>query len=202
MTAKMIASILILCCFWGAKASASTIDFYNYYLGVQVQGVSLDNDKVPGLDSSGWMAGVLYKGRLKDYFQFAVGVDYFYADDNLPFEQQVTDRLTDDVRTISSDVSGLSFYLEAGVQYKFPPQNRWAVGVLGGYRYSDISRGVLACSDCEEQQLPDFENAVYVKPFIEYQWSKFVISQLYYTQYVSGDPFDNGVGLQITVWAM
>ncbi|MCL1038561.1 porin family protein [Shewanella submarina] len=202
MTKTLTLMVFLLGTLLCSQAKAGSIDFYNYYIGLQLQGISLDDQSDQGLDDSAWTAGVFYKARLKDYFQFAVGVDYFYTEDKAPFEQEVNDKLSDETRSVSSDVTGLSWYLEAGVQYKFPPEDRWTLGLLAGYRYSNISRGILACSGCEDQELPDFKNAAYLKPFVEYQWTKSVITQLFFTQYVSGDQFENGLGLQITVWAM
>lgn len=198
ITTSLIA--LLIC----APIHAEDIHFFDYSFGVSYQYLSIKD--IPTIQSNqerisggnGHAIGLYYKGEPFEYMQFTTGIDYMMVDDATPFNQTVENEFTGDVSVRKSDVSGFGMYAEAGLLYTPNQLEIVSFGLLGGYRYNNIERGILRCENCDSEELKDFDSSLYGKAFVEFQLTTDVHIQLNYTHFMADTGFDNSVGIQVS----
>lgn len=184
-------------------SKAENVNFYNYSYGVSYQALSV-NDIYEGteldmqVDDFAHAIGIYYKGEPRSFYQFAIGIDYVYIKDDNPFTEEVKNSITGNKLSRESDVTGTAIYGELGLILKDYLVENLTIGLLGGYRYNNISRSIFRCSSCEEQELDNFKSASYLKPFIEYQFTRRIHVQLGYSHYLNDEGFDSSIGLHIS----
>lgn len=188
-------------------SKAENVNFYNYSYGVSYQALSV-NDINQGteldmqVDDIAHSIGIYYKGEPRSFYQFAIGLDYVYIEDDNPFSEDVKNAVTGEKLSRESSVTGTSIYGELGLILKDHLVENLTIGVLGGYRYNNISRSIFRCSSCEEQELDNFKSSSYIKPFIEYQITKRIHVQLGYSHYLNDEGFDSSIGLHISFMSL
>lgn len=189
--------------FNSSHSAAHDINFYDYSIGVSYQALSI-NDINQGteldlqVDNLAHALGVYYKGEPKPYIQFAIGLEYVYIQDDNPFEEEITNSITGKTFSRESDVTGTGMFGEIGLISQGHFVENLTIGFLGGYRYNDISRSIIRCSNCEEQALDSFKSSPYLKPFIEYQFTSRIHAQLSYSHFTEDEGFENAISLQVS----
>ena len=199
--------LMVLILLFSPLGLTESVNFYNYSYGISYQALSV-NDINEGteldmqVDDLAHAIGIYYKGEPQSFYQFAIGIDYVYIEDNNPFNEAVKNAITGDILTRESDVTGTSLYGEIGVIFKEQLVENLTFGILGGYRYNNISRSIFRCSRCEEEVLDNFKSSSYLKSFVEYQFTKRIHVQLGYNHYFNDAGFENSVGIQISFIAL
>ncbi|ALO44043.1 hypothetical protein [Pseudoalteromonas phenolica] len=200
-------SLISVVMFLAAPSFAENVNFYNYSYGVSYQTLSV-NDINEGteldmqVDDMAHSIGIYYKGEPRSFYQFAIGLDYVYIEDDNPFSEEVKNAITGEVESRESDVTGTSIYGELGLISKDHLVENFTIGALAGYRYNNISRSIFRCSSCEEQELDNFKSSGYIKPFIEYQFTRRIHVQLSYSHYFNDEGFENSIGLHISFMSL
>ncbi|KAF7764117.1 hypothetical protein PCIT_b0024 [Pseudoalteromonas citrea] len=186
------------------KVHANDLDFYKYHIGVKTSYLNVNNQTNKPeqnllLEDYGASLGAFYSGQYNSYMSFAVGIDFIYIEDKLPFSESVRNEFTGELSSKESSIFGKAIYAEGGIFYPFLYQNQLQIGLLGGYRYNDLTRTIFRCEQCQEQELYQFENSTYVKPFIKYKFSARFSLQIAYSHYFNEMGFDNSIDLQVTL---
>ena len=190
--------------FFQTHVKANDFDFYKYHMGVKTSYLSVNNQTSKPeqnllLEDFGMSLGLFYTGQLSAYGLFTLGIDFIYIEDKMPFSESVRNEFTGKLSEKESSIFGKSIYLEAGLFQAFTYHNQLQIGVLGGYRYNDLSRTILRCSQCEEQELYQFENSAYVKPFIKFKFTPSMSVQIAYSHYFNDMGFNDSIDFQFTL---
>ncbi|MBQ4860606.1 hypothetical protein J8L98_02715 [Pseudoalteromonas sp. MMG013] len=197
-------TIFILLLAHSVKTQANDLDFYKYHIGLKTSYLSVNNktnnpEQSLLLEDFGVSLGAFYSGQYESFGLFSAGIDFIYIEDKLPFSESVRNEFTGELSEKESSIFGKAIYVEAGVFTSFLYQNALQFGVLGGYQYTDLTRTILRCEQCTEQDLYQFENSTYVKPFIKYKFTARLSVQFAYSHYFNDMGFDDAISLQITL---
>lgn len=199
---KLILVIIFFLCFF--KVNAYEVGFSDFGVNYQLMQVD-DNTKTEM--QVGNMAHALgiyftytpykYSRTVYKHWQSTMGADLVYISDQSPFNQLVTGGKSNNVSNKESKVMGYSAYLETGLSFYISGAKSTKLGLMVGYKYNDIVRTILKCSDCQVQDLYSFNHATYLKPFISFTFLHNVDAKLYLTYYFGDSGFRHGLGLQI-----
>lgn len=196
---KKIYLMALMLVWFSANVHSYEKQVYKYSVGVSSQLLQVSNDlNVLGVDDPGYAFGLYYKAKPSRHWQLAVGADYVMFDDTAPQYQVVEDKVSGDITSISSDISGYSVYGEVGVQHQLTD---WTVGAMLGYRQNSIGRVFIACSGCVDTDIPEIKSGFYIKPFVEYQFTREVYMQLGYSIFESEKGIENSIGLQVSFYS-
>jgi hypothetical protein len=204
-TQKILLKTALVCIFTTyTKAHANDIDFYKYHVGIKTSYLNVNNqtnkpEQSLLLEDFGVSVGAFYSGQYNSFISLATGIDFVYINDKLPFSEAVRNNFTGQLSRKESSIYGKSIYVEGGIFYPFLYQNRLNIGILGGYKYNDITRTIFRCQQCEEQELYQFQNSTYIKPFIKYKFTSRFSLQIAYSHYFNEMGFNNSVDLQMTL---
>lgn len=197
MKHKFIFPLILLC--FCTSAIGYEKHVYKYSVGVSSQLLQVSNELTAlGVDDPGYAFGLFYKAKPNHFWQLAIGADYVMFNDSAPQYQIVEDKLSGDITSISSDISGYALYAEAGIHHRMKD---WTVGAAFGYRQNNIGRVFIACSGCVDSDIDEIKSAFYAKPYVEYQFTRQVYVQIGYSLFESNKGIENSLGFQVSFYA-
>ncbi len=200
-------SLLYSLIFSVSLSYAAPNNFYKFHYGFNLETNQVDDLHEgtildPKIGSKAYLAGLYIKGEPYQFFQFEAGVDYIYIKDSQPFTQDARSQITNEVKARKSIVNGKSIHLSLGPKFDIPIADNITVGVLAGFRWTDLSRSIFICGTCDNQSIDNFKNNYYAMPFIEYQFTRHNSVTLFYSHYFERGGFESGVGIKFTFYAM
>ena len=153
-----------------ALTASADLEFTDYGGGLYVGYITMDSDDArdEGIDDQGILAGFRIDSVINRHYVLNAGLGLFYADDEDPFRQTVRQEnlfFDDDISTESSDIEGISAFLEAGVRFPVGFEDRLRLGVNVGYHFIDAERTISNCSDCRDEDV-DVDAGLYLSPAV------------------------------------
>jgi hypothetical protein len=190
-----------LCCA-SANADTSSTPSFNpqgkFLFTVGVEQMNFDKEKSAEnyIDDSGVALNLEGEYFIRPMFSAGFGLAFIPYDDNAGFKQQTKDGFGD-IKTSSSEASGMLLFGDLGYKNYIGQDDRFYVTLRGGMSFmADSSRSIPNCSNCAEQDI-ELDGGLYTKLGTGVRLGNAWHLGLYYTGYLSGD-LKNSMGLSVS----
>lgn len=124
-----------------------------------------------GISNKGYSIGGSFSGYFNQFFKYGLGGSFIIISDKNKFTQQVQNINSGHRSTESSSVNGGMLNGELGAEYRFGEKNQHASGLMLGYHFISVERGIDNCGNCDSRNI-NLDSSAYIKPYYTYHINK------------------------------